>query len=351
MTNTRYTLAGGMDTPSIAAERQYERMDFEPLEGRFGRSRLAEHKIQSHPDENGVFSNPTIIGGDRNGFARMPSRTVSLAQKNPSAPSWTSMVLNVVGGVVGGVWALCKTTATFTGFTAGGGTAYPLRRTEDDIFASESMWEDEATAGALGRNWERLPTPIPGEYPGDTPSEDEGDQDGTRRRGSKRLQTDGGGWVVIERGGLRQRSLSRARSPRLSTPVGGSTSSPRHMRSTSASIKRHKASTASRHAHRVSAVSFAGSPAPQQHLGGRASMGVQHRRSPSGGIDEGIKRSPPSVEAKKFKARIKREEKVADERFERMNDRLRDMIRQGKEALGSKVEVVEDDAGDHEMKW
>jgi hypothetical protein len=53
--------------------------------------------------------------------------------------------------------------------------------------------------------------------------------------------------------------------------------------------------------------------------------------------------SPPSVEAKKFAARIRKEEKVADERFERLNDRLKDMIKQGKEALGSKVEIVDED--------
>lgn len=58
--------------------------------------------------------------------------------------------------------------------------------------------------------------------------------------------------------------------------------------------------------------------------------------------------SPPSVEAKKFAARIRRDERVADEKFEKLNDKLKEMIRQGKEALGSKVEIVDED-GDEEM--
>lgn len=65
-------------------------------------------------------------------------------------------------------------------------------------------------------------------------------------------------------------------------------------------------------------------------------------------VAPGKKGSPPSVEAKKFAAKMRREGKMADERIERLNDRLQDMIRQGKEALGSKVEVV-DGEGNKEM--
>lgn len=348
MINTRYTLDGGMDTPSIAAERHYERMermDTDNMDGRFGRAKLAEH-MSNEPRSGENDTLTTVLGGYRNGRGRGIAETSAIG--NPT-PSWSSFVLGVVGEVVGGVWTFCKTTA-FRGFSAGGGQAYAIRPSED-FFSTESMWEDE---GAASRSWDRLPTPVPGEYPGDTPSEDEAEEDDhyheQGRRGSKRLHTDGGGWIVVER---TRDARTRARSPRLSTPGshGQRAIHGRPSLSSASSFRRHKAqSGGSRHAHRVSGVSFAGSPTPlaqqqQQQLYGRASLGSQ--RSPTNPsaptFGSGKKMSPPSVEAKKFAARIRKEEKVADERFERLNDRLKDMIKQGKEALGSKVEIVDED--------
>jgi hypothetical protein len=312
-------------------------MDMDTIDGRFGRAKLAEHmSSESRPQDNDTLE--AVLGGDRNGKGRVITST---STSGDQITSWGSFVFGVVGGVVGGVWELCKT-AAFNGFRAGGGPAYPLRPAED-FFSNESMWEDE---GAASRSWDRLPTPVPGEYPGDTPSEDEQEDDhyAQGRRGSKRLHTDGGGWIVVERA---HDTRTRARSPRLSTP--GSGGHGRHGRTSSASFRKHKTPVGSRHSHRVSGVSFAGSPAPlaqqQYHNHGRASLGAQ--RSPANTsvpvFESTKKMSPPSVEAKKFAARIKKEEKVADERFERLNDRLKDMIKQGKEALGSKIEIVDED--------
>jgi hypothetical protein len=212
----------------------------------------------------------------------------------------------------------------------------------------EAAWEDETPARppprsdwSLERSFDRLPTPVPGEYPRSDDEEDESvvrpDEDGERP--AKRVQTDGG-WVVVGRG----RGASRGASPRFSTGGVGETAAESAGRASSTAARRRKRS--SLHP-RVSGVSFAGSPAaPAAHAGRRrtievARLEVQPRSSPVLARNS-LKASPPSVEVKKFAARLKREEKAADERFQRLNDRLNQMIKQGREALGSTVEVVED---------
>jgi hypothetical protein len=59
------------------------------------------------------------------------------------------------------------------------------------------------------------------------------------------------------------------------------------------------------------------------------------------------------VETAKFMEEARRREEEDDREIRRMNKRLKDMIRQGKEALGSTVTVeVESDAGtDDDEVW
>ena len=68
--------------------------------------------------------------------------------------------------------------------------------------------------------------------------------------------------------------------------------------------------------------------------------------SSSAPVGRGSGESPRlDSEARKLAARREREEREADLQMEAFNARLRDMIREGKEALGTRVEV-EGDVGD-----
>ena len=59
-----------------------------------------------------------------------------------------------------------------------------------------------------------------------------------------------------------------------------------------------------------------------------------------------LEESPAAKEAKKWKAMKRKEEREADESIRRLDAQLKAMIREGKEALGTKIEVeVEDDYG------
>jgi len=123
----------------------------------------------------------------------------------------------------------------------------------------------------------------------------------------------------------------------------------------SPSISQRRMANGRRPKHRVS---YAGSPAqpqggfdtprPSSRADQRYSTGHVGQTSP--GKDK--KSSPPSVEAKKFAARIKREERVVEQKVERLNDNVLAMIRQGKEALGARVEITEgEDEEMGESQW
>ncbi len=78
--------------------------------------------------------------------------------------------------------------------------------------------------------------------------------------------------------------------------------------------------------------------------------------SGSGGIKPD---SPAAVEAKRWAALKRKEEREQDESIKRLDAQLKAMIREGREALGTKIEVdidVDDDfdfgpAGGGNKKW
>jgi hypothetical protein len=348
MVNMQYELKGGMDTPSLVAERRYEGLGDSDYMG--DRGRRDEWSFRGAGDED---DDRGILGGDKNGRGRtidedvdMDGPNAEVGAERPQTGGWGGFMLGALGTVVAGAWAFCKKSA-FHGFHAGGGQGYDIGRVNgaDDQFASESMWEDErdeihqknTPRCTRSFSFERLPTPVPGGYPGDSPPlEEEYQRVDYERRPSKRRQTDGGGWIMIDK---KENTPSRTSSPRLSTP--SATTRP-HLRTQSASVSRRSLMSASRHRRRISATSVASSPAPTPSArpSSRRSSYIQPRSPP---LEQIKQTSPLSVEAKKYVSRRRKEDREAEERYDRLNDRLKEMIKQGKEALGTKVEIVEDE--------
>ncbi len=132
--NTRYQIAGGLDTPTQQVANYFEDSEFSDTNYR---RNLANATSRRRPadsaGESGYHSFarlPSTASMENNGQPRVQSPT----QVAPSTPSggWGKLALNVVGGVsgvvggvVGKVWQFCKS-GTFTGFGAGGGQRYQL---------------------------------------------------------------------------------------------------------------------------------------------------------------------------------------------------------------------------------
>ncbi|KAF7914576.1 uncharacterized protein EAF01_000982 [Botrytis porri] len=148
--NTKYRLAGGLDTPQ--AERQNREMGM-GRESDFGdtkyRRELSDVKETFEAEGEGQLYR------DENGRPRIRGQP-----KEDEKRGWIKPMVNVVGGVVGKMWEFCKMGVAFKGFQAGGGNGYVFGSTTpiEPTFTDEpknDMWEDEKSPG----------TPVPAGFP------------------------------------------------------------------------------------------------------------------------------------------------------------------------------------------
>ncbi len=277
---------------------------------------------------------PAALSRERNGKSRL---YIAPAVRD----GWSKAVFNVLGGVAGKVWSFC-TTGAFRGFYAGGGNNFQMRPPQQTLHGEtrlRGLWpEKDDTSLAGGRE----STPIPDQLSNEDYIPDYIPRDfATPPRPAKKVQRvkgEGGlkaNWVLV---GSTPRSQDRSpsRSPTRKTPA---TRSPERRPHTATG--RPVTSKAGRRpilpASRPSLTSFAGSPA--LHLNGPASFASS--RSPGGTPVKGTQSL--SREAKIYAAKVRKREVEDDAMVKRLNQQMKALIREGKEALGTKVEVDVDD--------
>jgi len=366
--NTRYQLAGGMDTPNLAAARDAE-LGMESFSDVGYRKSLSEdvERPMLKGSRRGLFGEhegPSYfpmqeeLGRESNGRGR------SSTYGDSPRGAWSKAAISVVGGVVGKVWEFCKNSSTiFSGFHAGGGTAYKLNPDDSapnfEVVEEENRWHEKN---------ERESTPLPGQYPQedldfipdymDNPTPEH-----TPPRPSKRRQVSNNtdelakNWVVVPPTTSTPTltpSKSHIRAPaRYSMPTSSSSA----RRSVLANTSSHRPASRAGFGSSIRAkptlaprVSHAGSPALNPARG--ASFASPRSPAPTAGSRipratgspvRGVE-SPAVKEAARWAALKKKEEREQDESLRRLDRQLKDLIREGKEALGTKVEVeVEDD--------
>ncbi|KAH7314360.1 hypothetical protein BKA65DRAFT_516651 [Rhexocercosporidium sp. MPI-PUGE-AT-0058] len=363
--NTRYQLAGGMDTPGLASQHA---IDMQNQYGDLGyRKSLADTHRPSKRDlwgEQGDLGD--YFGRDCNGRGRYNQG------ESPRGDGWSKTTIQVAGAVVGKVWEFCKSSAAvFRGFQAGGGTRYQINPSRTFGPVEQSMWEEKDEFRG-----ERESTPLPGQYPieeleyipdyMDRPTPEH-----TPPRPSKRRQISANqeslvnaqeelakNWVVVPPTSTpskpAQPRLSRFSQPTASSTsrrsVAGTSNRPasRAGFGTPVSARRPGLSTQS------SRISHAGSPALNPGRGAsyaspRSPANSASRipcatGSPLRNMNAPPQESPAAKEAKRWATLKKKEEREADESIRRLDAQLKAMIREGKEALGTKIEVdIEDD--------
>jgi hypothetical protein len=373
--NSRYVLAGGMDTPSIKAARLasvegtgYGDMSYRRSLGNGGPNlRPSESDLYSEMDASGYF--PTDgYGRDANGRGR--------GWHSPRADGWSKFAFQAVGGVVGKVWDFCRNGgAVFRGFQAGGGRGYAMDHREPTTphpVEHEEYWQDEksSTWGAIDRE----STPLPGRFPEedlienylDLPIPELNSPPAKRRQVSRNNTQDDltKNWVVVQPSTPTVAPLNAHTRPpsRFGQPTASSASRRSNVASARSASRaggsfappqRPKIS-------RASTVSLKGSPAV---LANRGASFASPRASPNSRIPrpghsrnspDKVPDSPTAREAKRWAALKKKEERHADESIDRLDAQLRAMIKEGKEALGTKIEVeMEDDVdlSDGSRKW
>lgn len=218
--------------------------------------------------------------------------------------TWGGLVFKLVGGVAGKMWEFCRTSA-FGGFTAGGGTSYEITETAPKIIPGSWDRFEQDELDNQGNNENRN---VPG-----------ASSMGTPERPAKRLQSSSG-WVMVGHEPF-STGIERPASP--SPSLSRRSYIPRPVYSPSPAQQ--------------SRIPTARTPSRSHEVPSRASASYASTRSPE--YSPRVPASPSSVDVQKFTAKRRREDYQTDASIWRLNQQLTAMIRQGQEALATKVDV------------
>ncbi|EXJ80843.1 hypothetical protein A1O3_07129 [Capronia epimyces CBS 606.96] len=373
-------MAGGLDAQFASMVQREEDGHDHDYEVDCRPTRFTQRGSSQHPDS--YF--PNTPGPNDAGRTKRK-------QPSNSPKGWGKTVWALTGGIAGKVFDFCWNT-TFKGFHAGGGDGYRFDLGTPDV-ASNTWTEVDSREDVFHADYpvppirrERLHTPVPGGFPEEpnftqdymsntspprmndlvsTPTMTTGRAAGSIYRDS---------WVVVDRP---KESISRESSPvrkksRASTAnLYGRAAPPRHASSSGrprlvsrSSTHRPSASFASprtfsslnpntltHSSQRRQSVSSANTDlqeqAPQNakvSTSSKASLASPRRHASQPASSASI--SQPSPEVRKFEQKLRRKEAKRDETMNRFNSQLEAMIREGQQALGSKIEVEIDDGAD-----
>lgn len=421
--NTRYQLAGGLDTPTAQMagyfdqESEYSDVNYRRTISN-GRRRVSSTTPSAGPDGYYSFARlPSSASLENNGLPRIQS-----PKQEQQKTGWG--LLGVVGGVVGKVWQFCKAGA-FSGFSAGGGQKYEMdaNHTEEqelqDTPNAFSFPQQQAQQqfGMETRIWSAPLSPVPGQFPRDedgsgyfvntldyaTPSRtSESSARPVKRRQISQADSRTGmdaSWVVVNntptappasqnitprraparfsvatasssarRGTAYASSASRVRAvPRVRTSTQSRLPRSENSYTSSPSVRTTIASTSTASyaspttrtyvpsPSRIPIATTTGSASP---VGGNSGRSTPTWRPSTPGIpapasissNSALTASPSTAntaaakaaaaaQAKKWAAKKKREDAETDLSMRRLNAQLKAMIREGKEALGTRVEI------------
>ncbi|KAI0440529.1 hypothetical protein F4803DRAFT_466337 [Xylaria telfairii] len=379
----RYVLAGQIETPNGAIQKELGDM---------------EDSIYSDVDYRRALGSKR----SRDDVGSPALRPMSVDSDNQIFTGWSSFAINTIGDVVGRVWEFCKTGA-FRGFYAGGGTGYQVF--DETQIQSSNMEVERYSSSVLAYVPQSDDSPL--YYERETP-ESTPPPAAKRRQISHGTPTDElrKNWVMIDEPTNMSRQPSLASRASSRRPVQRTTT-PSLARRISKPVSRLNAPNFNRHPptrpnpapiSTREPASFAStrSPAPSPDLKAQAPSRIpipsrpqspspfvanhftqqpsrvpspspyakrSHRRSQSAVSAASIspikmtKResllemhdNTPRLDAKARNLAAKRmkDEMETDMRINDFNSRLRDMIRQGKEALGTTYEIDADDDGGH----
>ncbi|KIW55656.1 hypothetical protein PV05_04387 [Exophiala xenobiotica] len=346
LANTNYRIAGGLDTPTALDVHREEDADRYAFETDCRPNRYTHMQKQEKPSaqtDSYFPQTPASIESTHGNGKRRLSRS-------PNQNGWSKTVWALTGGIAGKVINFCWNN-TFKGFHAGGGNGYNFDLVTPGV-SSSSVWieagskEDvfQHSYSAESRNYGDR-TPVPGGFPEDQdfPSSfsaartrsfdrrndwvivDDPDQD--RDASPVRKKSRASTASLHARQPSRQASSQKLSRPRLASRTSASYASPRSL----------SVSVSSKPQHQRSVSSFDGN-ANASRPTSRASMASPRRQSSQVNVPQ------PSPEVRKFEQKLRRKEAKQDHTMNRFNAQLQAMILEGQQALGSKVEVV-DDAG------
>ncbi|KAK3307348.1 uncharacterized protein B0T15DRAFT_393114 [Chaetomium strumarium] len=391
----RYTLAGQISTTPASA----------PIGAENG---VLEDSVYSDIDYRRALGPKTVPNGDAPS-ALIPDRTTA---STPGPAGWTLPLLSLqtIGDIVGKVWEFCKKGA-FRGFQAGGGQGYDVNgstvtettgqpwssQTDAPIQPADDTPMNQDTAACISPLAPQPETPSSSQYQDTTTPES------TPRPAAKRRQVSANNdelrnWVVVEEpSDQKPKRFAAEVKAAAARPSGLARPRPGYFSQTAASSHRRISAPSQRFTGAAPSlaraptrpplhISHAGSPnltprepasfasprsSPVSHTTpSRIPLGTtQHRRNQSAASaaattaasrrrsmllsSDDIQAASPRLdaEARQLAQRKLAAERDVDSKVDALNARLLSMIRQGREALGTKVEVEMLDEMDTGVGW
>ncbi|KAF2637462.1 hypothetical protein P280DRAFT_407184 [Massarina eburnea CBS 473.64] len=318
LANERYELAGGMDRSTGAfggVSRPYgDHDDYYGLE-----------------KQRGMWASPT---SPDNGLQQQEQEDGTEDRPNATKPWVFNQIMSLVGGVAGKLVQFCA--VPFRGFQSGGGQAYAFSANGE---VADKLFTDEP-AGPVQQA-------LHSQFP---PAEDYGvrsmDSVDSERPRAKRLRT-ADSWVVVDKSGstdsmpstprlTERRVPGHTRSPsQIPRPANrASISTPVHKRPSLVPVSRRSA-----HDRKPQ-----GSPKPTAHSSALSrSYGRESFSSPVMLETKATKtKSPLPPDSQRLLNKVRREKFEDEARMRRMSTQMSAMLREAREALGSKFEVEDE---------
>lgn len=288
--------------------------------------------------QRGMWSSPTSPS--------VQPMTLDRVASTPNAPSaWmVDSLFNLVGGVAGTLFKFC--TVPFRGFQAGGGQSYDADaqiKIASKLGLHDEPEPSEPAAPVQQIKFDTCPSPSDNYGVRSIESVDT-----ERPRMPKRLRTEDA-WVMVD---TDEDTASPIITPRLSerrmpaptyTPSPSQIPRPLSRMSATPVSKRPSLIPVSRRSGGARTPLYnSGIPGSKAHNRQRSYSRLSFG-SPGKAESEKRKISPLPPDSQKLVSRIRREEIEDDARMRRMSSQMSAMLREAREALGSKVEIEDDD--------
>lgn len=324
LVNTQYALATGLDSPMAGFMSSVDASDDFMTPPHFASTGGRGWDSHAGTDSESYFPpQSSALAREANGRPRLPPT-------QPKRGSWGKTVYSVVGAA-SRLWSFCTMNA-FQGFYAGGGQGYQMCTSSAFSSGEWSAFNKDEERERVSR-LEREMSSVPGCFPEEDFIPDYMSQTHTTPpRPAKKIQRQKGigntcaSWIMVDSTPISRESSPTRTSNRKTPSV--------------ASSGRRPASKAGRRvilpASRPSQTSYAGSPALRLDRPASTALARSPATTP-------LYTSPASLEVQRHAARLRRQKTEEDANLNRFNQQLKAMIKEGKEALGTKFEVEEVD--------
>jgi hypothetical protein len=337
LTNIDYRLAANYGTP-INEKVQHEDWTPQEFEEDLRQNRYAQQR------DGGYFPHTPS--------SRVVKRRFSASPRG--SPGWGHTVWQYTGGVAGKVINFCWTKA-FNGFHAGGGQGYTMSLETPTVTGGDATAVNGSRDVFDDRYRARVGTPVPGGYPEENFIEDYMSRPQSHQQHETPTQFNDvgdrsslrGNWVMVnepytdtEHSPVRKKARSSTASRPSSRPSTATRPKmPARISASGASYASPRGSAFSTTQHTSRPTSSDGFV--RQHKRSRSS--IAHARQPDLNSEHNTPRSPEVV---KFESKMRKRDQRQDRSIHRINQQIQDLIKEGQQTLGSRVEV--DDEVDDE---